>query len=67
MALEKGYNSVEEVAKATGLSLSTVSKWLSVLAASGMAERVGRRYTITSEGMRELEKFRAELASAPSA
>ncbi len=64
MALERGHDSVEEVAKATGLSLSTVSKWLSVLAASGKAKRVGRRYAITSEGVRELERFRAELAAS---
>ena len=67
MALERGYDTVEGIAQATGLAMSTVSKWLSVLAASGRAKRVGRKYAITSEGVRELQRFRAELAAAAPA
>ena len=66
MAIEKGYKKFDEIAKATGLALSTVSKYLSVLMSSGMVVRIGREYMLTDAGRAELARLRAELAAAPS-
>ena len=61
MAIEKGYTRFDEIAKATGLALSTVSKYLSILMSAGMVVKRGKEYELTKQGKEELNRIRKEM------
>ena len=58
-----------EIARELGLPISTTYNALKEMRLAGLVvyDEKTRKYAITSDGLRELSSFRAELAAAPSA
>ena len=52
-----------EIVKDTGLSRSTISKWLKILQAMGAVTKVERTYRITDLGIRILEAINTDILS----
>ena len=57
LAVKKGYKRFSVIASATTLALSTVSKYVNILTASGLLVKNGRNYELTNKGKQLLEQL----------
>ena len=65
LALKSGFQGFADIARATGLSSSTVTKYLDVLVSRGYVVRVRRGvYSITEDGLKLLRELAEALWNA---
>ena len=61
LALYKGYGSAEEIARVTGLGLTTVYTYLRIFREARVLGKHGDKYVLTEKGSEEAKKIMEEL------
>ena len=64
LAIRAGYKRFEEISRATGLALATVSKYINILMSGGLVAKRDHHYELTDSGSREIQRFHAMVEKA---